>query len=108
MRRRANEFTKDVHKTLKDSMLTEAEFKALLNQPIEPSTAVSKNVTRRKRLRIGSDCTGWESVAATLDSVNVPHRTMLACDIEPNVRKLLNANYKIGKVYKDVTLRKQK
>ena len=57
-------------------------------------------------LRVGTDCSGWDSLLMALMSMNLALSHVFACDIEPSCRETITANYTPKKLYKDIAKRK--
>ena len=105
-------FEKEVRTVVNKSGIDAEDIKALLNKDIEPRGKKSKageasmaGAATRKRLRVASDCTGWDTVSVALEGLSVEHENVFACDIDPKVREVLKANYDYGHIYEDVTNR---
>jgi site-specific DNA-cytosine methylase len=65
-----------------------------------PTTCDSKDTAMHikaplaKRLRIGSDCTGYNATALAQESLQIPYANVFACDKDAKVRKVLAKNFK--------------
>ena len=55
------------------------------------------------KLRLGSDCTGYNAASIAMESLRVQHTNVFASDINRDVRAVLSANFDIHQVFEDCT-----
>lgn len=59
-----------------------------------------------KPFSVGTDCSGMEAPLMALRDLEVPHRHSFSCDILPEARTTITANFPNGLMYDDITTRK--
>ena len=62
--------------------------------------------SQRQNMLVGTDCSGIETPLIALRNLNVPLQHVFSCDNDPNVKKVILANFKPGVFFDDLTQRK--
>jgi len=57
----------------------------------------------QRPLTVGSHCTGWATEGLALESLNLPHQHLFACDNEPAVEVLLRRCFDIGMFFREAS-----
>jgi hypothetical protein len=55
---------------------------------------------------VGTDCSGIETPLMALRNLNLPVRHVFSCDNDPNVKKVILANFKPEVFFDDISQRK--
>jgi hypothetical protein len=105
--------TQDVKTPKKSSSPRTSSKKVMPKQKVKKVLELNriKQITTKKcqnRFSMGSDCTGYSSEYLAVEQMGLSNRIdhKFACDKDPAVRAVLEMNFDIERVYKDVTTRK--
>ena len=72
-----------------------------------PSQTLSLGVipTYKRRIRVGTDCSGLETAVATLEDMGFAVDHIFASELDPQTREIIKHNFRPQKLYIDMTLR---
>ena len=68
-----------------------------------PSSSRAVDMSPRRRLRVGSHCSGWMTDSLALENLAVPHKIVMASDVSPSVKQLVQQNFEVETWYDDMT-----
>ncbi|MCP4242477.1 MAG: DNA cytosine methyltransferase [bacterium] len=64
-----------------------------------------KQADQLRWVRVGTDFSGWDTPLMALENVGIPFRHMFSCEIDPEVRKVLQATRRPETLYEDIRAR---